>query len=337
MDFLKNLFFLTIVLAILFLFIWALYLPKTDITANLSKTLEEQKSRLDLVFQGVTFQESVGGRKYWEIKAKSSSLNKTTGIADLVDTRGTFFRYSKPVLKFISPNVTWNMTKKQIFLKEPIGYDVKAEGKIQSLLKEAKVISSFILPARFLNKGEGYFFRAKNLNWELRTEKIICTGGIYLKKGELSGFADRLEADVALEKVNISGAPCVMNISNQSLATLEAVNFIVDSLKDEMYATGGIKLLANSLTLTSKDLIYNQAEDKIYFKSDVRVAYHDTQAFSDTASYKIKAREITLQNNSRLLRKGSQLTGDKVIISLTDGTFKITGKTKIVIPEEEIK
>ena len=337
MNFLKGLIFFVFVIFILFLFIWALYLPKSDITANLGKTLEEQRARLDLYFQGVTFQESEGGRKYWEIKAKTSSLNKTTGIATLTETRGTFFRSGKPVLKFISPYVTWDMVKKEIFLKEPIGYDLKAERKVRALIKETKNVSSFILPARALKKGEGYFFRAKNLNWELKTEKIICSNGIYLKKGEISGFADKLEADVALEKVNISGNPCTMNITNQSLATLEARNFTVDSLKDELSASGGIKLLANSLKLLSRDLIYKQKDDTIYFKSDVQVVYHDAQAFSDVASYNIKTREITLGNNARLLRRGSQLTGDKVIISLNDGTFKVVGKTKIVIPEEEIK
>jgi len=337
MGFLKGLAFFIVVIFILFLFIWALYLPKTEITTTISKTLEEQKSRLDLYFQGVTFQESQGGKKYWEIKAKTSSLNKTTGIATLTETRGTFFRSGKPVLKFISPYVTWDMTGKEIFLKEPIGYDLKAERKVQALLKETKNVSSFILPARALKKGEGYFFRAKNLNWKLQTEKIVCTNGIYLKKGEISGFADKLEADVALEKVNLSGNPCTMNIANQSLATLEARNFTVDSLKDELYATNGIILMANGLKLTSRDLIYKQKDDTIYFEPNVKVLYHDAQAESVSASYNIKNREIVLENNAKLLRKGSQLTGDKVIISLKDQTFRILGKTKIIIPEEEIK
>ncbi len=321
-------------LFILFLFIWALYLPKEDITTTLSKTIEEQKHRLDLYFQGVTFNESLGGIKYWEIKAKSSSLNKDTGIALLEEANGIFFKNGRPVLKFISPHVLWNMNKKEIQLKDPIGYDLKLEGKIKALLKETKSFSTFILPPRY---GEGYFFKAKILNWKLETQKIICSGGIYLKKGEIAGVADRLEADVALEMVNIFGKPCVINLINKSLSTLEADQFSVNSLKDEMTASGEIILTAKDLKLTADELQYRQRENTLYFRPTVEVTYLDARAKGNLASYHTRNQEIILTGNVSLKRKGSHLTGDKVLVSLKNNTFKVTGKTRIVIPEEEIK
>ena len=336
-DLLKKLSFFLLVAFILFLFVWALYLPKQDVTKTISQTIEEQKSRIDLLFEGVTFQESQNGIKYWEIKARTSSLNKSTGKADLKNAVGTFFRSGKPALKFIAPRVFWDMNKKEILLKEPIGYDTKAEARVQEFLKQAKSISTFILPARALKKGEGYFFKARELFWQLKTEQIICRGGIYLKKGEISGLADRLESDVALEKIKIYGNPCVLNLINNTVNTIEAQNFTVDGANDEVSASGGIILTANGLKLTSDQLNYKQNNDTIFFKPSVKLTYQDAQAKSATAAYNVKDQVISLEKNAELTRNGSTLTGDKVMVSLKNKTFKVFGKTKIVIPGDDIK
>jgi len=238
MDLLKKLFLAGLLLLIVFFFVWAAYAPKKDMDREAAKTLEEQKDRLDLYFKGVTFQETQGAVKYWEIKAASSSINKSTGVASIEQADGTFFRDGKPVLKFISPLVHWNMDRKEIALDDPIGYDLKAEPHINELLKQAGSISTFILPARSDRNSEGFFFKAKQLSWKLKTEKLICVGGIYLKKGEMAGMADKLESDVGLEKVNIFGSPCVINLINASITSLEASNFLVDSVNDIISATG---------------------------------------------------------------------------------------------------
>ncbi|MFA4967277.1 MAG: LptA/OstA family protein [Candidatus Margulisiibacteriota bacterium] len=336
-DLLKKAAFFILVVFILFLFVWALYLPKQDVTKTLTKTIEEQKSRMDMLFEGVTFQETQNGIKYWEIKAKTSSLNKSTGRAELKEARGTFFKAGKPALKFISPYVIWNMNKKEITLKEPIGFDEKAESKVQELIKKARDISTFILPARALKKEEGYFFKARELNWVLKDKQIVCSGGIYLKKGEISGLADKLEADVGLERVKIFGKPCVINLINQSINTLEAQSFIVDSVNDKLTASGGIVLTTEGLKLTAMEMNYLQDKDTILFKPSVKITYLDAQAKSDIASYDVKNRVISLEKNAELTRNGSNLTGDKVLVSLKNKTFKVFGKSKIVIPGEDIK
>ena len=229
------------------------------------------------------------------------------------------------------------MERKEIILQNPIGYDLKAEPRIASLIKQAKNISTFILPARAQNRNEGFFFKARELSWKLSTEKIICVGGIYLKKGELAGMAEKLESDVGLEKVNIFGSPCVINLINLSLTSLEAKTFLVDSLNDVITASGGIKLTADGFKLTADQLEYRQREDTLFFRPMVEINYLGTRAESKVASYNIKKNEIAMTDNAKLTRGGSQLTGDRVMVSLKHKTFKVVGKTRIVIPDEEIK
>lgn len=337
MDLLKKLGFLAIVLLILFLFVWALYLPKTDITATIAKTIEEQRSKLDLYFEGVTFQESANGVLYWEIKAKDSSLNKTTNIATLEDAKGTFFRNGKPAMKFISPYVLWDMDRKEYILRTRSASTCGRKAAVREFLEETKKYSSFILPALALTNNEGYFFKAKALNWKLKTQRIVCTGGIYIKKGNLSGTADKLTADVSLEHLMITGNPCVLNLVNGTLNTIEAKSFEVDSINDELTANEGVTLTSDGLRLTARGLVYKQREDTIYFHPEVEMFYQEAQAQSDFAAYRIKKQEITLEKGAKLIRNGSELTGDKVIVSLQKKTFKVTGKTRIVIPEKELQ
>ncbi len=96
------------------IFYWAVFSPKDDVTAKISKTLKDQKQRADLFLKGVTFSETAEGLKYWEIKALTSKMNNDTGIADLIDVTGTFYRKDKPALNFVSPKVVWDMKNKTI-------------------------------------------------------------------------------------------------------------------------------------------------------------------------------------------------------------------------------
>jgi len=338
MEIIKRIGFFVFVVFILFLFIWALYLPKKEATQTIKKTLEEQKQRLDLFFQGVTFQEAVGSVKYWEIKAKSSSLNKDTGVVTLKDSQGTFFKSGRPVLKFISPQAVWNMNKKEIHLKDAVGYDVKSEEGVQKFLAEAQKYqtSVFTLPVRYRGAGEGYFFMAKNLSWKLADQKLLCRGGIWLNKGDIFGQGRELTADVGLEKVKLRGDPRII-LSNQYLTTIEAREFQVDSVKDILSAEGGVTLRSSDVKITAARIIFKQRLNLIEIFKAVNITYRDILATGDKALYDMKKEMIDLLHNTRLKRGKNTLTGDKIAVSLKDKTFKISGRTKAVITEEELK
>jgi lipopolysaccharide transport protein LptA len=338
MELLKKIGFLLFVIFVLFLFIWALYLPKKESTEIIKKTLEEQKQRLDLYFRGVTFQEIVGGIKYWEIKAKTSSLNKDTGIATLKDTYGTFFENGMPTLKFLSPLAVWNMNKKEIQLKDVIGFDAKSEDKVSRFLSEAKKvdITTFTLPARYQKRGEGYFFKAKKLSWRLADQKISCGGGIWLTKGEISGLGRELQADVGLQKVLLKGNPKVVLV-NRDIITIEAQAFTVDSPTDTLSADGGVTLTSDHIKIKTQKINYRQRDNQIEIIKSVHITYRDILATADQALYDITKQVITLSQNTRLKRQDSIMTGDKITVSLKDKTFKISGKTKAVISEEEFQ
>ncbi|KAF0132879.1 MAG: hypothetical protein FD145_1536 [Candidatus Saganbacteria bacterium] len=333
MEFLKKSAFFIFVVFILFLFIWALYLPKHDITKTLIKTIEEQKKLTDILLQEATFSENVGGVKYWEIKAKSSSLNKSTGVAAMEQTNGIFFKNNKPALKFISPLVTWNTINKNILLSDTLGFSVGSEQKARLLEKGGNQASTFILP----QSQEGYYFKAKVLSWDINSQKIICSQGIYFQKGNVEGNAEKLQADVGLETVSILGNPCKIVIAGAPQGTIEAKDFLIDQTKNEISSIGKIILTADNLKLTAGKFLFKQKEAVAYFGNSVNITYDNASARGDQAAYNTKKQEISLMKNVSLLRKGSRLVGDKVIISLKNKTYKIIGKTKIVIPEEEIK
>lgn len=338
MDLIKRTLFLGFVLFILFLFIWALFLPKKEATETISDVLKEQKQKLDLYFQGVTFQESSNGTKYWELTAKTSSLNRDTGIANLKTARGTFFENGRPALKFIAPQAVWDMDKKIIDLIEPIGYDIKSEKNLNRFLRslsQKNGPSVFNLPSRFKQRGEGYFFKAHNLNWKLETKKIICREGIWMTKGEVSGVAQELSADVALEKVILSGSPRIF-IENQGLTTIEAERFEVDSPQDIISAKDRVTLRADDIELKADSVKYLQRFKLLQLSGNIRVSYKKARATSQIANYYLDRQVIELTQDPRLSQDGSYLTGEKVLVSLADKRFRVIGKTKTIIPEKEL-
>jgi lipopolysaccharide transport protein LptA len=337
-EFLKRSGFLAFVLFILFLFVWALYLPKEEIADTISRTLEQQRERLDLFFQGVTFQESSGGVKYWEIKARSSSLNNTTGLATLEEATGYFYESGRPALKFISPRAFWQMNQQEIYLENPLGYDIKSEGQVREFLSEIKDkdVSVFSLPARYRTSGEGTLFKAKKLSWKMINKKLLCEGGIWLNKGEITGTGDTLQADVGLKKVLLYGHPRVI-ISNENPTMIVAERFEVDTPRDTLSAAGDVKIDSDRIKIRSDRALYDQKNDSLELNDRVRVTYEDTRVEARRAHYDLKQQIITLTESTRFYRRGSRLSGNTIVVSVKDKTFKVLGKTRVVIPEEEIK
>ncbi|KPJ64863.1 hypothetical protein AMJ44_11985 [candidate division WOR-1 bacterium DG_54_3] len=321
------------------IFYWALFTPKEDISDRIHKTIKEQEKRADLSFKDVTFEEVVAGVKFWQLVAKSAIVNKSTGIATLKDANGTFFKQGKAVLRFRSPAALWDMNKKEILLDKPLGYDIKLESKISTIIKTLKdsSFSIFNLP-KVYKKGLGYWFRANNLSWRLADQKLLCTGGIILNKGEVTGYAERLEGDVALERVVLEGHPRVVISPNKiSPISLEADVFEVISPEDVIYARGNPKIFWEEAKVLADILKYVQDHKILELTGNVKITYKDIRAWGNSAQYLTDENKIILAGEARALQGENKLSGEKVSVSLKDKKISVLGKGKAIITEEELK
>lgn len=317
------------------IFGWALLAPKEDISRKINRTIKEQSRQADLAFKGVAFEEISSGIKYWQLKAKNASVNNSSGLASLQEVTGTFFKNNRPVLRFISPAALWDMKKKEIYLDKPIGYDIILEKKVPALLRAQKnnELSIFNLP-KLSSKDRGYWFQAKNLSWKLDDKKLLCTGGIVLRKGEVTGLADKLESDVGLEKIRLEGSPKII-ITPEKLApiTLEAAVFEVISDQDKVVAEGAPVITWGEAKINAKGLVYSQISQLLEMTGDVVVNYKDIQAWGDSARYQTTKDLLVLSGNARAVQGENRLQGDQVIVSLGDQTISVVGQGKVIISE----
>jgi len=320
------------------LFYWALFIPKEDVSQRIYKTIKEQENRADLTFNKVTFEESTGGVKFWQLQAETAVVNKSTGIATLQITQGLFFKNGKPVMKFRSPAALWDMSKKEIYLDKPLGYDVNSEKQIEALLKTAgaQPASVFNLPKAY-QKGIGYWFQAKNLSWKVADQQLVCTGGIVLNKGELTGYAEKLTGDVEFKKVLLDGSPRVVLAEVQGgLVTIEANQFELDSARDLLTAHGSPVITWRDAKISSLLASYHQPENIIKLNGDVKVSYQDITAWGSSADYPTGKGLIILSGEARAKQADSRLSSDKVMVSLKDRKISLLGKSRVVIPEDKV-
>lgn len=324
---------------LIWIFFWAIFSPKQEISERIYQTIKEQEQLADLAFKQVTFEEISEGQKYWQLKAVQATVNKSTQIATLKDANGTFFKNGKPVLRFRSPAALWDMKHKEILLDNPLGYDVKLDDKIASLIKTLKKtrFSVFNLP-KLYKKSQGYWFQANNLSWKLADKKLLCTGGIMLNKGEITGYADKLESDVGLEQIKLEGKPrIVIEPQRSSPITLEAKIFEVISAEDRIIAKGDPTITWQTARVKAKNLEYLQSKEILMLKNHVRIVYNDIQAWGRSAKYLTEKGLITISGNARATQGDNVLTGDAVNVSLKDKKISVLGQGKVVISEEELK
>lgn len=327
---------ITFVLFIASIFYWALYAPKQEISERIYETLKEQEGEADLSFKDVTFEEVVAAVKYWELSAKTAMVNKSTGIATLRNAGGTFFKDGKAVLRFRSPAALWDMKKKEILLDKPLGYDISLEPKIAALIKnnQRSVFSRFTLP-RIAQKESGYWFQAKNLSWKLADQKLLCTGGIVLNKGEVTGYSSRLEGDVGFEKVFLEGDPkIIITPPKTSPISLEADVFEVENSKDVILAHGNPIITWEEAKVTADDIKYLQVTETLKLNGSVKIKYKNIRATGNSASYLTSHGRIDIEGDAFAQQGENKLSGQKISVSLKDNKISVMGKGKVIISEE---
>jgi lipopolysaccharide transport protein LptA len=319
------------------IFFWAIFAPKDDISKRIYKTLKEQEKRADLSFKEVTFEEVVAGVKYWKLNAKTAMVNKSTGIATLRDSKGTFYKKGRAVLRFVSPAALWDMKKKEIHLDKPIGYDVSLERKISGLIKSLKKsrFSVFTLPQLY-KKGTAYWFKANNLSWKFADQKLLCSGGIILNKGDVTGYSERLQGDVGLESVLLEGNPKVVIAADDKTSpiTIQAEVFEVISSQDILLARGNPVILWEEAKIEAEDMKYVQKNKVLELSERVMVNYKDIKAWGDSARYFSDKEKIILEGNARAVQADNKLSGEKVHVSLKDQKISVLGRGKAIITED---
>jgi lipopolysaccharide transport protein LptA len=340
MDKQKNLITTLIALIMIGFFVWAL-LPKRDFSDKISEKLNKEKEKADVVFNDATLAEVYDGVKYWELVAKNALINKSIGKADLFVVDGLFFDKGKPTIKFLAPSAIWKIKMNEISLSNPIGYDIKYEKTIKDELAKvkdiAKLSSVFHLPTRIGEKYEGYWFSAKNLNWKLSTKRLLCSGAISLTKGDMVINAEKLEADVGMEKVLLTGNPAGQIFADSKKVNIVADTFFVDSYQDIITADQNVILTRNGSKIKTTKAVYNQKLGIINLYGDVFLTDGKITAYSKNASYDANNNKIILTANAKAKRGENEVYGEKMTILLGQNKIIIEGRTKARIKETEIR
>jgi len=318
------------------IFFWAINSPKQEISERIYQTIEEQKKRADLIFKDVTFEEVVAGVKYWELTAKQAVVNKSAGIATLKEASGTFFKQGRGVLHFQSPVALWDMKNKEILLDKPLGYDESVKDKISLLAKALKKSPSSIFNLRLL-ASSGYWFQAKNLSWKMADQKLICTGKIIINKGQVTGYAEKLEGDVGLENIVLEGNPrIIISSDNSSPITLEAAAFEVKSQDDTILAKGSPRILWKEAKINADKMEYFQRKKTLALKENVKINYNDIEAWGESANYFTDQGLLELKGMAQAKQGENKLKGDTVLVSLKDQKISVLGSGKVIIGEEDL-
>jgi lipopolysaccharide transport protein LptA len=320
--------------------VWAL-LPKDNFSDKISEKLNKEKEKADVIFKDATLAEVYDGIKYWELIAKNALINKSIGKADLFVVDGLFFDKGKPTIKFLAPSAIWKINMNEIFLSNPIGYDIKYEKTIKDELAKvrdiAKLRSVFHLPTRIGEKYEGYWFSAKNLNWKLSTKRLICSGAISLTKGNIVIDAEKLEADVGLEKVLLTGKPSGDLFTDSKKINIVADTFFVDSSKNVIIADQNVIITRNGTKITTTKAVYDQKQSVIELFGDVFLTDGKIKAYAKNASYDTINNKITLMEKAKAIRDGNAVFGDKMTVLLGQNKVIIQGRTKANINEKEMQ
>jgi len=331
---------LAVVLIIIGFFVWAITF-KDNYREDITEKIQKEKSKADVIFKAATLAEIVDGIKYWELIAKDAAINKSTGTAKLVTVDGLFYDSGKPTVKFLAPSATWMINNNEIYLVDPIGYDIKSEkiikGELAKVKDRSKLFSIFNLPVKAGKAYEGYWFQAKNLNWKLATKKLVCTGAISLTKGNAVMSAEKLEADVGLEKVRLTGNPTAEIIADPEKISITAKEFNIDSTTDTIIAEKDVVISRGAARILTGRSEYFQDKDIVQLSGYVNITENEIAAFARTALYDIKGTTIVLNDNAKATRGGNAIYGEKMTIFLGSNKIIVEGGTKATIKEAEIK
>jgi lipopolysaccharide export system protein LptA len=272
-------------------------------------------------------------------------LNKDTGQAELKNVKGVFFNNNRPGFYFISPFAKWEMQKKEIYLEDPIGYDLKKSNylnrvdpafKNKTITEEASVIER-------QKEGPGYWFKADYLAWKLATQKVTCKSGIVLNGTDFNVRSKNLEGDLGFSEFLLTGKPSAVvspSTQKESQTTIDALEFWFINAKESIVASQEVKIVytdpkigPSKANLNTELAIFSQREGEIYCQNGVTVLYGNISARSDRAALSPKKEVIVLKGNASAVQKENRLKGEELTMWLKEKKVSVKGKTRIILTD----
>lgn len=212
----KKILIIITIIAMILAFIWAFFSSNNNSSIEeLTQELKQEEKRPDLLLSEATIAEIIDGIKYWEIHTLSSKFNKENGITNLDKLEGIFLKKNTPVLGIVAPKAHWKMEENKIFINDPICYSIgekRGEERTTGITTLKKSIAKIIPTKRHYpspNKTS-YWFTAQRMEWSLDNKKVIGKENIKLMKGNIKLSAQKLIADVALDKITLLGRPQIV-------------------------------------------------------------------------------------------------------------------------------
>ena len=307
----------------------ALMNERNGIESSLKRTLAQSIANPDVELSGATFKEIVGGVTYWELHAKKSDVNEDVQTAKLGGARGTFFEKGEPTLRFISPSAIWNRGDGTIRMDDILGYTLAFEEAIQS--RKTNASSSFFFSSAD-SPTQGAWFHADSLLWSVEKQKLVCERMVKLHQGNVHIRAKKLESDVGLRKVELTGKPEAW-ISETKIT---ADRFVLHRLEYTLDADGPVEIREGRAKATAEHLQFNEETQIISLIGDVRFGMDETTAGSAKAYYSVEKELLTFVGDPKVTQKGNTVTGKRISVSLKDRSVHVEGSGRAIIEEEAL-
>lgn len=302
----KKVFASLILVLVLWLFYWAIFVPKESLTGRISRELERQSSKLDLFMKGVVFSEIIEGKKYWEIKALTSQINKDTGKALLNDIQGVFFSDGKPSVRFTAPSVIWDMKERQIRIESPKGFD------------------------------GSYNFSVPDLSWSLSRDSFWTDGPVVFQSAQGTIKGRGLSGSPGKAGMTIKGDPVASFSWRGKVMRLQAKSFGLDGTRGNISASGGCTASMDALSVTAEEMEYFRAKMEVSARGKVKLSYRDIKASADNALFRLGGNTVTLSGNAAASRQGSRMSAGRLKIDMKNNRIIMEERTEVFVEEEDL-
>ncbi|MBI3998376.1 MAG: LPS export ABC transporter periplasmic protein LptC [Armatimonadetes bacterium] len=117
------------------------------------------------------------GRRQWDLRADSVVVDSSAGTATLTTVQGTYYQAGEPAMTFAAPRGTFYIATRNATLT----------GGVRA------------------RSTSGRSLEAEVVKWFPKVQQIEASGHVVLRQAGMTVRADRLTADVALQRTRLSG------------------------------------------------------------------------------------------------------------------------------------
>lgn len=135
----------------------------------------QQNQTMDYV--GNTIVEEKDGKRLWELKARTITLDPQTQLATLKDMHGKYYEADGQVLEITAPNGIYDQKTKNI----------KMTGNVA------------------ITGGDGLSFYAQSVDWDNGKQLFTGTGNVQITRGDMQASADQIESNNGFTNFKLQG------------------------------------------------------------------------------------------------------------------------------------